>query len=44
LGLFISTLARNQFVATQVAFLATMLPAMMLSGMIFDVAARRVVT
>jgi ABC-2 type transport system permease protein len=38
LGLFISTLARNQFVAAQVAFLATMLPAMMLSGMIFDIA------
>ncbi|MDR3534052.1 MAG: ABC transporter permease [Rhodopila sp.] len=38
LGLFISTLARNQFVAAQVAFLATMLPAMMLSGMLFDIA------
>ncbi|MFL5256752.1 MAG: ABC transporter permease [Rhodopila sp.] len=37
-GLFISTLARNQFVAAQVAFIATMLPAMMLSGMIFDIA------
>jgi ABC-2 type transport system permease protein len=37
LGLFISTLARNQFVAAQVAFLATMLPAMMLSGMLFDI-------
>ncbi len=38
LGLFISTLARNQFVASQAAFLTTMLPAMMLSGMIFDIA------
>ncbi len=38
LGLFISTLARNQFVASQVAFLTTMLPAMMLSGMLFDIA------
>ena len=38
LGLFISTLARNQFVAAQVAFIATMLPAMMLSGMLFDIA------
>lgn len=37
-GLFISTLARNQFVASQVAFIATMMPAMMLSGMIFDIA------
>ncbi|HEX3984064.1 MAG TPA: ABC transporter permease [Acidisoma sp.] len=38
LGLFISTLARNQFVAAQVAFITTMLPAMMLSGMLFDIA------
>jgi ABC-2 type transport system permease protein len=37
-GLFISTLARNQFVAAQISFLATMLPALMLSGMIFDIA------
>jgi ABC-2 type transport system permease protein len=37
LGLFISTVARNQFVASQAAFLATMLPAMMLSGMLFDI-------
>ena len=35
LGLFISTLTRNQFVAGQLAFLTTMLPAMMLSGMLF---------
>jgi ABC-2 type transport system permease protein len=39
LGLFISTLARNQFVAGQLAFLTTMMPAMMLSGMLFDIAA-----
>ncbi|HEY1931559.1 MAG TPA: ABC transporter permease [Acetobacteraceae bacterium] len=37
LGLFISTLARNQFVAGQVSFLTTMMPAMMLSGMLFDI-------
>ncbi|MEJ0016658.1 MAG: ABC transporter permease [Acetobacteraceae bacterium] len=39
LGLFISTLARNQFVASQLAFLTTMMPAMMLSGMLFDITA-----
>lgn len=39
LGLFISTLARNQFVAGQVSFLTTMMPAMMLSGMLFDISA-----
>jgi ABC-2 type transport system permease protein len=38
LGLFISTITRNQFVAAQVTFLTTMLPAMMLSGMLFDIA------
>ncbi|MCW3475068.1 ABC transporter permease [Limobrevibacterium gyesilva] len=38
LGLFISTLARNQFVAAQLAFLVTMMPALMLSGMLFDIA------
>ncbi len=37
-GLFISTLARNQFVAAQLAFITTMMPAMMLSGMLFDIA------
>jgi ABC-2 type transport system permease protein len=37
-GLFISTLARSQFVAAQVAFLTTMMPALMLSGMLFDIA------
>lgn len=38
-GLFISTLTRNQFVAGQLAFLTTMMPAMMLSGMLFDITA-----
>lgn len=38
LGLFISTLARNQFVAAQIAFLVTMMPALLLSGMVFDIA------
>jgi ABC-2 type transport system permease protein len=38
-GLFISTLARNQFVSSQLAFLTTMMPALMLSGMVFDIAA-----
>jgi ABC-2 type transport system permease protein len=39
LGLFISTLARNQFIAGQLSFLTTMMPAMMLSGMLFDISA-----
>lgn len=38
LGLLISTLSRNQFVAAQLSFIITMLPAMMLSGLIFDIA------
>jgi ABC-2 type transport system permease protein len=38
LGLFISALTRSQFVAAQVAFITTMLPALMLSGMLFDIA------
>lgn len=38
LGLFISTLARNQFVAAQTAFVTTMMPSFMLSGMLFDIA------
>ena len=38
-GLFISTLSRNQFVASQMSFLTTMMPAMMLSGMVYDIAA-----
>jgi ABC-2 type transport system permease protein len=39
MGLFISTLTRSQFVAAQAAIMATMLPAIMLSGFIFDIAA-----
>lgn len=39
MGLLISTLARNQFIAAQAAIMATMLPAIMLSGFIFDIAA-----
>jgi len=39
LGLFISTVSRNQFVSSQLAFLTTMMPAMMLSGMLFDISA-----
>ena len=37
MGLLISTLARNQFVAGQVAIIATFLPAFILSGFIFDI-------
>ena len=37
MGLLISTLARNQFVAAQVAIIATYLPALMLSGFIFNI-------
>lgn len=36
MGLLISSVARNQFLASQVALLASFLPAMMLSGFIFD--------
>ncbi|NNM86490.1 MAG: ABC transporter permease [Phycisphaerales bacterium] len=36
LGLLISTVAKNQFVAIQVAMLVTFLPAFILSGFIFD--------
>ncbi len=39
MGLVISSLARNQFVAAQAAIMITMLPAIMLSGFIFDIAA-----
>lgn len=35
-GLFISGLTRNQFQASQVALLTSFLPAMMLSGFVFD--------
>jgi len=37
MGLTISTLARSQFVAGQVAILGTFLPAFLLSGFIFDI-------
>lgn len=37
LGLLISTIARNQFVAAQVALIAGFLPAMLLSGFIFQI-------
>ena len=36
IGLLISALTRNQFLASQIAILASFLPAMMLSGFIFD--------
>lgn len=38
LGLLISTLSRNQFVAAQIAMIAAFLPAYMLSGFIFEIA------
>jgi ABC-2 type transport system permease protein len=37
MGLLISILAKNQFVAGQVAIIATFLPAFILSGFIFDI-------
>ncbi len=37
MGLFISTLTRNQFTAAQVALIATFLPSFILSGFIFDI-------
>lgn len=39
LGLFISAAAKTQFVATQMAFITTLLPAMLLSGFLFEIAA-----
>ena len=36
MGLFISGRTRNQFQASQVALLGSLLPSMMLSGFIFD--------
>lgn len=38
IGLFISSATRNQFVASQIALVATFLPALFLSGFIFDLA------
>ena len=37
-GLFISTVARNQFVASQAALIVGFLPAIMLSGFLFEIA------
>jgi hypothetical protein len=37
IGLVISTVARNQFVAAQLAFLITFMPALILSGIMFDI-------
>ena len=37
MGLLISTVAKNQFVAGQVAIIVTFLPAFLLSGFIFDI-------
>jgi ABC-2 type transport system permease protein len=37
MGLTISTIARNQFVAGQVAIITTFLPAFLLSGFLFDI-------
>jgi len=37
-GLLISTLARNQFVASQAALIVGFLPAIMLSGFLFEIA------
>ncbi|OYR16294.1 ABC transporter permease [Brucella grignonensis] len=36
LGLYISAVTRNQFAASQMALLASFMPAMMLSGFVFD--------
>jgi ABC-2 type transport system permease protein len=38
LGLVISTVARSQFVAAQLSFLVTFMPALILSGLMFDIA------
>ena len=37
MGLLISTVARNQFVASQIALIVTFLPAFLLSGFIFEI-------
>ena len=37
MGLLISSLARNQFAAGQIAIVATFLPAFILSGFVFDI-------
>src|SRR5262245_9027917 len=38
LGLFISAVLKSQVLATQVAMVATYLPALLLSGFLFDIA------
>jgi ABC-type multidrug transport system permease subunit len=38
-GMFISAAAKSQFLATQMALIATLLPAMLLSGFLFEIAA-----
>ncbi len=37
LGIFISAIAKSQFLATQLAMLSSFLPAMLLSGLMFDI-------
>jgi ABC-2 type transport system permease protein len=39
LGVFISAAAKSQFLATQIALIATLLPAMLLSGFLFEIEA-----
>lgn len=43
LGMFISAVLRSQVLATQVAMVATYLPALLLSGFLFDIASMPVV-
>jgi ABC-2 type transport system permease protein len=43
LGVVISAVARSQFLATQIAFIATLLPAMLLSGFLFEIRSMPVV-
>ena len=43
LGMFISAALKSQVLATQVAMLATYLPALLLSGLLFDTASMPVV-
>ncbi len=43
MGLLISSVARNQFIAGQAALIATFLPAFLLSGFIFDIGSMPVV-
>ena len=37
MGLFISSATKNQFLASQIAVIVSFLPAMMLSGFVFDI-------